>query len=126
MSTLDFAKKLQERTKRMAIAVILLARKLPKNAESKVIHYQLIKSVTSTAANYRAACRSRSNNEFIAKISIVIEEADETAFWLELISLIPLLEREEIDPVLKEAEEIRAITVKARQTTILNQTKQKK
>lgn len=126
MSTLDFAKKLQERTKRLAIAVILLARKLPKNAESKVIHYQLIKSVTSTAANYRAACRSRSNREFIAKISIVIEEADETAFWLELISLIPLLEREEINPVLKEAEEIRAITVKSRQTTISNQAKQKK
>lgn len=116
MKTLDFAKHMQDRTKSLTIAIIKLARRLPRNAESKVIHYQLVKSGTSMAANYRAACRSRSEREFISKLSIVIEETDESAFWLELISELPLLKWEVIEPILNETNEILAIMMKSRQT----------
>jgi four helix bundle protein len=116
MKTLDFAKYMQNRTKSLTIAIIKLARKLPRNAESKIIQYQLIKSGTSMAANYRAACRSRSEREFISKLNIVIEETDESAFWLELISELLLLKWEDIEPILNETNEILAIMMKSKQT----------
>ncbi|MEK9136525.1 MAG: four helix bundle protein [Bacteroidota bacterium] len=82
---LDKALELQRRTKKFALMIIELYRKLPRTAEARVIGDQFLRSGTSVASNYRAACRARSRAEFISKIGIVVEEADETVFWLELV-----------------------------------------
>ncbi|HEX6983608.1 MAG TPA: four helix bundle protein [Balneolaceae bacterium] len=116
MNKLDLAKQFQERTKAFALAIIQLSRKLPKNREANVISWQILKSGTSVAANYRAACRGRSKKEFVAKIGIVVEEADETVFWLEMIRDANLLQAKFIEPLLKEGKEILAIVVKSKQT----------
>ncbi len=76
---------LQNRTKRMAINVIRLTKKLPLSQEGKVISNQIIRSATSVASNYRASCRAKSPKDFISKMGIVEEECDETVFWLEII-----------------------------------------
>ena len=75
---------------------------------------QLLRSATSVAANYRAACRARSSAEFHAKLSIVVEEADETVFWLELLSESGTTSAEKTTPIIKEATEILSVTAKAR------------
>lgn len=76
---------LKDRTFKFSIDIIDLVELLPKNKATSVISYQILKSGTSVGANYRAAKRARSDKEFIVKINIVLEEADETLFWLELI-----------------------------------------
>ncbi len=78
--------KMQARTKEFALRIVRLVRVLPKNNEGQVIGRQLLRAGTSVAANYRATCRARSHAEFISKMSVVLEEADESAFWLELLS----------------------------------------
>ncbi len=80
-----FSEKLKARTRQFVLNIITLIGNLPKRTESNVISYQLMKSASSVGANYRAACRARSGKEFFAKISIVVEEADETEFWLDVI-----------------------------------------
>src|SRR5438270_10995138 len=85
MNTLDQAKLLQDRTKKFAIRVIKAFARLPKDEAARIIGKQFLRSGTSLAANYRAACRARSAADFISKISVVSEEADETLFWLELL-----------------------------------------
>lgn len=77
---------LQNKTKRAAIEIVNLMEKTGNSPGINVVRYQIIKSATSTAANYRAACRARSKNEFYAKLCIVVEEADETLFWLEILA----------------------------------------
>jgi four helix bundle protein len=76
---------LRERTKQFAISIIKLFRVLPRTEEARVIGRQVLRSSTSVAANYRAVCRARSKAEFVAKMGVVVEEADETVFWLELL-----------------------------------------
>jgi four helix bundle protein len=76
---------LRERTKQFAIRIVKLFRSLPKSEEARVLGRQVLRSGTSVAANYRAVCRSRSRADFISKLAVVTEEADETAFWLELL-----------------------------------------
>jgi four helix bundle protein len=71
---------MKTRTKKFALRIIKVNRALPRCPEGRVIGYQLLRSGTSVAANYRAACRGRSRPEFLAKIGIVVEEADETVF----------------------------------------------
>lgn len=81
-----------------------------------MIGHQLLRSATGTAANYRAACRARSKTEFIAKIGIVVEEADESCFWLEMIIDAKLAEEKYVSSLLKEANEITAIMYATRNT----------
>ncbi len=100
---------LLDRTKKFALRIIKLVNALPKTQPGKIIGGQLLRSGTSTAANYRATCRSRTINEFIAKLGVVIEEADETAFWLEIIIESKLMKPELVKPLLNEANEITAI-----------------
>ena len=76
---------MKDRTKEFAKNIIQLCRELPNNREGRLIGDQIFRSGTSVAANYRAACRSRSRAEFVSKLAIVEEEADETLFWLEII-----------------------------------------
>ena len=107
---------LKQRTKQFALKVIKFVGLLPRSMEGQVIGKQLIRSATSVGANYRAACRSRSKAEFIAKLGIVEEEADETAYWLELIIEGGLLELKNVERILREANEIVAIMAASRKS----------
>jgi len=104
------------RTKQFALRTMKLVGALPKSIQGRAIANQLMRSGTSVAANYRAACRSRSKAEFIAKLGTVEEEADETAFWLELIIEGSLLTAAQVQPLLIEAGEIVAITAASKKT----------
>ena len=111
---------LKARTKAFAVRVIHLVDALPTNIKGRAIANQIMRSATSVAANYRAACRARSRAEFIAKIGVVEEEADETAFWLELIVECEIRSAKQIDPLLQEATEIVAIMASSRKSAIAN------
>lgn len=108
---------LKKRTKEYALRVIKLVKALPSTVEGRAIGNQLIRSGTSVGANYRAVCRARSTAEFIAKLGVVIEEADESAFWLELIIDSHLLKKELVESLLAETNEIIAIMVATRKTS---------
>jgi four helix bundle protein len=101
---------LKERTKQFALRVMRLIDALPRTPKGNALASQLVRSGMSVAANYRAACRGRSRAEFISKIGIVEEEADETALWLELIIDDKLLSKEKVRSLLNEANELVAIT----------------
>ena len=100
---------LKERTKQFALRVMRLVDALPKTPKGRALAGQLVRSGTSVAANYRAACRARSRAEFASKIGVVEEEADETALWLELIIADKLLQEAKVTPLLAEANELVAI-----------------
>ena len=107
---------LTERTKEFAHRCVKLAMALPETALGEHLKGQVIRCSTSVAANYRAACLSQSKASFIAKISIVLEEADEAAFWLEFIIDEKLLNKNLVEPLLQEAEELTAIFASSRKT----------
>lgn len=107
---------LKNRTKKFAHEYIKLTQNLPSTYLGNHIKSQLIRCSTSVAANYRATCVAQSKPSFIAKLSIVIEEVDESAFWLEFIIDESLIEKEIILPFLKEAEELTAIFIASRKT----------
>lgn len=102
---------LKLRTKQFSISVVDLCRKLPGNYEGRRLADQLFRSSTSVAANYRAACRARSVKEFIAKLGIVEEEADESLFWMELIEELKLVKPEDLKTIRDENQEILSIIV---------------
>jgi four helix bundle protein len=104
-------KDLKDRTKQFALRVIRLYRALPRNEEARVIGKQLLRSGTSIGANYRAACRGRSKAEFVAELGIVLEEADETVFWLELLQESDIMNVQSLAPLVQEARELTAIFV---------------
>lgn len=107
---------LGDRTKQFGIRVIKLVRALPHTLDAKTVGSQLIRSGTSVGANYRAACRARSKREFIAKLGIVQEEADETEYWLELIIETNMLPARKVDPLRQEAAELTAIIAQSIKT----------
>jgi four helix bundle protein len=109
-------KELQARTKAFALRIIKLVDVLPRTATGQIIGRQLLRSATSVGANYRSACRGQSHAEFAAKLSIVVEEADESLYWLELLEEAGLVKRERLTELLKEANELLAITAAARKT----------
>ena len=109
-------KQLKKRTKQFAKNIILLCRNLPNNREGRLVGDQMFRSATSVAANYRAACRGRSKAEFVSKLAIVEEEADETMFWLELIKEMNIYKESLVDELIKESNEIIAIIVSSIRT----------
>lgn len=110
-----FIVQLKERTRKFAVDIIRFCDTLKTAKASSVITYQLVKSATSVGANYRASCRARSQNEFFSKISIVVEEIDESEYWLEVIKESSLTTKiEELERLRSEAEEITKIMSKAR------------
>jgi four helix bundle protein len=113
--TMDEAE-LKARTKQFALRVMKLVSALPKTTEARAIGSQLVRAGTSVGANYRAACRGRSKAEFIAKLGVVEEEADESAFWMELIIEGGLMRPELVAPLLQEANELVAIMAASRKT----------
>jgi four helix bundle protein len=107
---------LKPRTKSFALQVTRLVDALPNTVKGRAIANQIMRSATSAAANYRAACRARSKSEFIAKLGVVEEEADESAFCLELIIATDLLSGAKVRPLLAEASEIVAIMASSKKT----------
>ncbi len=108
---------LKQRTKEFALRVVKLYQSLPKTTEAQIIGKQLFRSATSVAANYRAACRARSNSEYYSKISIVIEEADETMFWMEMLWETNIVKQELLHNLYNETEEILKIVVVSRRNS---------
>jgi len=100
---------LRARTKQFALRIIRVTRSLPENTEGRVLGKQLLRSGTSVAANYRAAGRARSRTEFAARMGIVVEETDETVFWLELIRDAGIIQPELLAPLMDEANQLLGI-----------------
>ena len=111
---------LKARTKQFALRVVTLVEVLPDSVRGRVIADQITRSATSVGANYRATCRARSRAEFIAKIGVVEEEADETDLWLELIIESKIRRAKQILPLLNEANELVAIMAASRKSAIAN------
>lgn len=107
---------LKKRTKKFALRILKLSQALPKNSEGFAIRNQITRSGTSVGANYCASCRARSDAEFIAKLGTVVEEADETIFWLEIIIEGNFINKELVEPLLQEANELTAIFVSTLKT----------
>lgn len=114
------AEEMKARTKKFALRVITLVRALPKTTEGRAIANQIIRSGTSVAANYRAACCARSRAEFVAKVGTVLEEADETLLWLELIDEGKILPRKRVESLLLEADELVAMMAASRKSATSN------
>ena len=102
---------LKKRSRTFALRIIRLVESLPKSLTANTIGGQLIRSGTSVAANYRAACRSRSNADFIAKMGIVEEETDESVFWIEMLIDTGLIKAELVADLLDEGNQLTAIWV---------------
>ncbi len=113
-----FVEALKKRTRKFGVDIILFCDSLKKKKASSVVTYQIVKSATSTGANYRAACRGRSQAEFFSKICIVVEESDETVFWLEVIKESNLSnDIVELKRLFQEGTEILKILTKSKDTT---------
>ena len=114
ISNEEFATAFRKRTKLFALSAIRFSQQLERSEEANILRRQFLRSATSVAANYRAACRARSSAEFHAKLCIVVEEADETLFWLELLSESGIAPEDKTTPLIQEATEILSVTAKAR------------
>jgi len=112
----EFAEQFRNRTKKFVVDNIKLYRSLPKTEEARIIGKQLLRSSSSVGANYRAACRARSQAEFHSKISIVVEEADESIFWMEVLIEAEVIQKPQIITLMNEANEILKVTSSARKT----------
>lgn len=117
MDKIEFIQSIRNRTKAFAVKIIWKYGKWPKNDEIRIIGKQLIRSSTSVAANYRAVCRARSKAEFFAKLCIVVEEADESLFWLEVLEEADLVKAEELQELKNEITELLSILAKSRKNT---------
>lgn len=109
-------KEFKDRTKKLALRVIQLVEALPKNQTGRVIGKQMLRAATSVGANYRAACRAKSTADMINKLKIVEEEADETLYWLELVIEADLMPKTRLADLMKETNEIIAMTVSSIKT----------
>ena len=125
MDKIEFTEVLLKRTKQFALRIIKLFQSLPKSGEGQIIGKQTLRCGTSVAANYRAACRARSKSEFYSKMSNVVEEADETLFWIELLIEAKIVPEKKLLPLQKETIELLSIFSKARKTAGLKNNIQK-
>ena len=108
---------IRDRTKKFAIRIVRLFRALPRSVEAQVMGKQLLRCGTSFAANYRAVCRSWSKAEFIARIGVVAEEADESVLWLELLEETQTLSSKRLQDIMREARELTAIFSASQKTS---------
>ena len=111
---------LKRRTKAFALRILKLVDALPKTTAGRALASQIVRSGTSVAANYRAACRARSTSDLIAKMGIVEEEGDETLFWLELLEESELVSATKLAAIKQEANELIAITIASIKTARRN------
>ncbi len=110
------AEELKRRTKKFGLGVIRLVESLPSTQTGKVIGNQLLRSSLSVGANYRAACRGRSKADFISKVGITIEEADESQHWLEMLAEASLVAPDKVKPLVQESNELVAILTASAKT----------
>ncbi len=110
MDAIEKIEALKKRTKSMALRIIKMYQKLPKTVEAQVIGKQALRSATSVAANYRAVARNKSKADRINKLGTVVEEADETLFWLELLVETDIVPKTKLDDLMGECEEILKMT----------------
>ena len=120
------AEELKTRTKTFAIRIVRLSQSLPRTNEARVIGNQVLRSGTSMAANYRATCRARSRAEFLSKLGVVVEEADETVFWLELMNEAGIIPARQTHDLLAEANELLAIFAASQVTARANNVSMRK
>lgn len=106
---LEKAEAMKKRTKQFALRVVKLSQSLPRTEEARVIGRQVLRSGTSVGANYRAVCRARSPKEFVSKMGIVVEEADETVFWFELLAEGGIVSEPKLAALVNEGNELLAI-----------------
>src|SRR5207244_12290059 len=111
---------LKKRTKAFTLRILKLVDAMPKTTVGRALASQIVRSGTSVAANYRAACRAKSSADFIAKMGIVQEEADETLFWLELLEESELVSDTKLAAIKQEANELIAITIASIKTARRN------
>src|SRR5689334_10724973 len=107
---------MKARTKRFAIRIVRLFQSLPRRDDARIIGRQLLRCGTSVGANYRAVCRARSKKEFVSRVGVVVEEADESVFWLELLVECELVPVKRLAALLAEAEELLAIFAASQRT----------
>jgi four helix bundle protein len=112
-----FIEDFKQRTKQFTLRSIKVFQSLPKSEEARIIGKQFLRSASSVGANYRAACRARSQAEFYSKLSITIEEADESLFWLEILVESNIFPENRLAELMKESEEIVKVLSKARKNT---------
>ncbi|MEL6589530.1 MAG: four helix bundle protein [Bacteroidota bacterium] len=112
----DWIKKLQNRSFEFALSSIRLFQQLPPQAESKIIGKQMMRAATSVGANYRAACRAKSLADFVYKLKIVVEEADEVEYWLSLLMKVHPEKEASFAYLMNEASALRAIFSKSMST----------
>ena len=108
---------LRDRTKKFAVRIVRAYRALPYKTDAQVLGKQLLRCGTAVAANYRACCRARSKAEWIAKIGIVVEEADETVFWLEMLSDCDIVPTNKLEALLEEAHQLSALFTASQRTS---------
>src|ERR1700758_934601 len=113
---IEFAEAFKRRTKKFVVDNIKFYRTLPKTEEAKIIGRQLLRSSSSVGANYRAACRSRSQAEFHSKLSTVVEEADESVFWMEVLVEAEVVNQSAIRVLHDEANQILKVAAASRKT----------
>ena len=116
IGALAVADALRKRTKDFAIRIIKLTQALPKNDIAKVLGRQVLRSGTSVGANYRAVCRARSRAEFVSRLAVVVEEGDETAYWLELLVEAGIVPLRRLASLMKEADELLALFAASHRT----------
>ena len=116
ISKIEFAEMFKRRTKKFVVDNIKFFKSLPKTEEAKIIGRQLLRSSSSVGANYRAACRARSQAEFHAKLSIVVEEADESVFWMEVLIEAGIVKISDISVLIDEANQILKVVSASRKT----------
>jgi four helix bundle protein len=119
MENIEFAEAMRKRTKKFVVDNILFFRTLPKTEDAKIIGRQLLRSSSSVGANYRAACRARSKAEFHAKLSIVVEEADESVFWMEILMEAKIVSESDLYYLIDEATQILKIVSASRKTVTI-------
>ena len=116
LDRIEFAEAFKKRTKKFVVDNIKLFRTLPKTEEAKIIGRQLLRSSSSVGANYRAVCRARSQAEFHSKLSTVVEEPDESVFWMEILTEAEVVSEKILNPLLQEANEILKVASTSRKT----------
>ena len=109
MNNYEFGEKMKRRTKAFAVQIVKFYKKLAKTDEARVLGRQVLRSGTSVAANYRAVCRAKSQADFISKMGTVVEEADETLFWLELCEDVEVCSSALVADLKREADELLSI-----------------
>jgi four helix bundle protein len=107
---------LRDRSRQFSMRVVKLYQELPKTTDAQVMGKQVLRSGTSVAANYRASCRARSRAEFVSRMAVVVEEADETCYWLQMIADSGVFPAKKLQPLQKEAQELLKIFSASRNT----------